>query len=75
LTYFNDPLKREFYEEMCRGEGWSTRTLPEWVDPMLYDSTALSRQADELIAQELATLRAEDQLTPNLLLQQRYYCA
>ncbi|WP_198422335.1 DUF1016 N-terminal domain-containing protein [Mycoavidus sp. B2-EB] len=27
LIYIDDPLKREFYLEMCRNEGWSTRTL------------------------------------------------
>ena len=27
LIYIDDPLKREFYLQMCRSEGWSTRTL------------------------------------------------
>ncbi|MFT5588342.1 MAG: hypothetical protein ACI9ZF_000507 [Bradyrhizobium sp.] len=27
LIYINDPLKREFYLERCRSEGWRTRTL------------------------------------------------
>jgi hypothetical protein len=27
LIYIDDPLKREFYAEMCRIERWSTRTL------------------------------------------------
>ena len=27
LIYIDDPLKREYYLEMCRREGWSTRTL------------------------------------------------
>ncbi len=29
LIYIDDPLKREFCLEMCRSEGWSTRTLHE----------------------------------------------
>ena len=32
LIYLDDPLKREFYAEMCRIERWSTRTLrKEWI--------------------------------------------
>ena len=27
IVYIDDPLKREFYAEMCRVEGWSVRTL------------------------------------------------
>jgi hypothetical protein len=27
IIYLDDPLKREFYAEMCRVERWSTRTL------------------------------------------------
>jgi hypothetical protein len=27
IIYLNDPLKRDFYAEMCRIEGWNTRTL------------------------------------------------
>jgi hypothetical protein len=29
LIYIDDSLKREFYLEMCRGEGWSPRTLQD----------------------------------------------
>lgn len=27
IIYLDDPLRREFYAEMCRIERWSTRTL------------------------------------------------
>jgi hypothetical protein len=27
LIYLDDPLKRDFYAEMCRIERWNTRTL------------------------------------------------
>jgi predicted nuclease of restriction endonuclease-like (RecB) superfamily len=40
---------------MCRIEGWSVRTLRERIDSMLYERTALSKQPDALIRQELAT--------------------
>ena len=31
LMAIDDPLKREFYAEMCRAERWSTRTLQDQI--------------------------------------------
>jgi predicted nuclease of restriction endonuclease-like (RecB) superfamily len=67
-----DPLKRDFYAEMCRMERWSTRELKAKIDGMLYERTALSRKPEELIRQELAALRDNDELTPALVLQDPY---
>lgn len=69
---FDDPLKRDFYAEMCRVERWSTRTLQQKLDSMLYERTALSRKPEQLIRQELDALRAEDKLTPDLIFQDPY---
>ena len=66
VIYLDDPLKRDFYAEMCRMEGWNTRTLQSKVDSMLYERTALSKKPEALIRQELAALRAEDRMTPDL---------
>jgi predicted nuclease of restriction endonuclease-like (RecB) superfamily len=63
------PLQREFYTEMARIEGWSVRTLRARVDSMLYERTALSKQPDALIQQELAILRSKGDLTPRLIAQ------
>jgi len=46
---FKDPLKREFYAEMCRVERWSTRELRQKIDSMLYERAALSEKPEELI--------------------------
>ena len=73
LVYIEDPLKRDFYAEMCRIEGWSTRTLVKKIGGMLFERTALSRKPDKLIKQELATLRAEDKLTPDLVFRDPYF--
>ena len=35
-----DPLKRDFYAEMCRVERWSTRTLEKKIDSMLFERMA-----------------------------------
>jgi len=72
LIPMKDSLRRDFYAEMCRIEGWSTRTLQQKIDGMLYERTALSKKPDRLIRQELDKLRAEDALTPDLVLQDPY---
>ena len=66
------PHQREFYVEMCRIEGWSVRTLRERVDSMLYERTALSKQPDELVKQELAVLRSRGDVSPSMLLKDPY---
>ncbi|MES2831156.1 MAG: PDDEXK nuclease domain-containing protein [Pseudomonadota bacterium] len=72
LIYIDDPLKRDFYLQMCQQEGWSTRTLQQRLDSMLFERTALSRQPEALIASELATLRDTCDITPILLLKDPY---
>jgi len=46
LIYIADDLKRTFYAEMCRIEGWSTRSLADKIDGMLYERTALSKKPE-----------------------------
>lgn len=72
LLPLSKPFQREFYAEMCRIEGWSVRTLHERIDSMLYERTALSKQPDALIRQELAILRSKGDVTPALVLKDPY---
>ena len=72
LLPLDKPFQREFYAEMCRIEGWSVRTLHQRIDSMLYERTALSKQPDALIRQELAILRSKGDITPALLLKDPY---
>jgi hypothetical protein len=44
IIYLTDPLQREFYTQMCRVERWSTRTLQDKIQGMLYERTAISRK-------------------------------
>jgi predicted nuclease of restriction endonuclease-like (RecB) superfamily len=67
-----DPLRRDFYAEMCRIENWNTRTLTRKIGSMLFERTALSKKPDKLIRQELAALREEDRLTPELVFRDPY---
>jgi predicted nuclease of restriction endonuclease-like (RecB) superfamily len=73
LIAIEDPLKRDFYAEMCRLDRWSTRTLQARIDSMLFERTALSQKPDELIRLEIDTLRNEDRLTPDLVFRDPYF--
>lgn len=72
LIYLDDPLKRDFYAEMCRIERWNTRTLERKIGSMLFERTALSKKPKELIRHELNALRAGDKLTPDLVFRDPY---
>ncbi len=72
VIYLDDPLKRDFYAEMCRMESWSTRTLKTKMDSMLFERTAISRQSDAVIAQELEHLKKNGELSPGLILKDPY---
>lgn len=73
LIAIDDPLKRDFYAEMCRLDRWSTRTLQARIDGMLFERTALSKKPDELIRLELDALRNDDRLTPDLVFRDPYF--
>jgi predicted nuclease of restriction endonuclease-like (RecB) superfamily len=73
LISIDDPLKREFYAELCRAERWSTRTLQHKIGHLLFERTALSKQPDEVIVSDLAALRDEDRMTPDLVFRDPYF--
>ena len=72
MIYLDEPLKRDFYAEMCRIERWSTRTLEKKIGGMLFERTALSKKPEKLAAMELQQLREEDKLTPDLVFRDPY---
>jgi hypothetical protein len=67
LIPIHDPLKRDFYAEICRIEHWNVRTLRKKISDMLFERTALSKKPAELARREVAALREQDQLTPDLV--------
>ncbi|WP_440593355.1 PDDEXK nuclease domain-containing protein, partial [Schlesneria sp.] len=73
LIPLEDRLKRDFYAEMCRVERWSVRTLRHKIDHLLFERTAVAKKPDKLIEQDLATLRDEDRLTPDLVFRDPYF--
>ncbi|MEQ1517435.1 MAG: PDDEXK nuclease domain-containing protein [Usitatibacteraceae bacterium] len=72
LIYLKDPLQRDFYSQMCAQERWSVRRLRERKDTLLFERTALSRQPEALLADELAVLRQTGELIPTLVLKDPY---
>ena len=60
LIYIEDELKRTFYIEMTKLDKWSTRTLNDRIDSMLYERTVLSKKPDELISYEIEKLKEGD---------------
>ena len=73
LIALNDPLKRDFYAEMCRAERWSVRTLRRKIGHLLYERTALSKRPDEVIVRDITALRDEDRMTPDLVFRDPYF--
>ena len=72
LIPIREPLKRAFYEQMAITENWSVRTLRKKIDSQLYERTAISRQPEETIKHDLALLREENKMTPNLVFRDPY---
>ena len=72
IIRLDDPLKRDFYAEICRIDRWSTRMLEKKIGGMLFERTALSRKPEKLAAMELKKLREEDKLTPDLVFRDPY---
>jgi predicted nuclease of restriction endonuclease-like (RecB) superfamily len=69
----DNPLKRDFYAEMCRLERWSVRMLRQKIDRMLFERTAVSKKPEALIRADLDALRDEDRLTPDLVFRDPYF--
>ena len=62
-----DPLKRDFYIQMCIHEKWSIRTFWERINYMLYERTAISKKPEETVKDDLKKLENEQKLNPDLM--------
>ena len=72
LIPIDDPLKRDFYAEMCKAEHWSVRTLRGRINAMLFERTAIARKPDAVIRKDLAALRDERRMSPDLAFRDPY---
>ncbi len=67
-----DESKRNFYISMCKIEHWSVRTLREKINSMLYERTAISRQPEETIRQELTLSLNQEKITSDMVFRDPY---
>jgi predicted nuclease of restriction endonuclease-like (RecB) superfamily len=73
IIYMEDPLKRDFYIEMCKLEKWSSRQFQERIQSMLYERTAISKKPEETIKNELELLKNEKEISPDLVFRDPYF--
>ena len=73
VIYMDDPLKRAFYVEICRLEKWSSRQLQERIQSMLFERTAISKKPEQTILNDLALLKDEQTLSPDLVFKDPYF--
>jgi len=73
LIFIEEPLKREFYIEMCKLEKWSSRQLQERINSMLYERTAISKKPEQTIKSELEQLKNERQIAPDMVFRDPYF--
>jgi predicted nuclease of restriction endonuclease-like (RecB) superfamily len=73
IMYMDDPLKREFYIQMCKLEHWSFRTFRERTQSMLYERTAISKKPEQTILNDLELLKNEKQVSPDLVFRDPYF--
>lgn len=72
LITLDDPLKRQFYIELCCLERWSTRTLKAKINGMLFERTALAKRPTAIIEETLTNLRSEGRTSPDLVFRDPY---
>lgn len=73
LLSIHEPVKREFYIQMCIHEKWSVRTFRERIQSMLYERTAISKKPEEVIINDLQLLKNEQKLNPDLVFKDPYF--
>jgi len=73
LIYIENNIKREFYIQMSVHERWSVRTLQERIDSMLFERTAISKKPEQTIINDLALLKSDKQISPDLTFRDPYF--
>ncbi len=73
LIPIEDPLKREFYIEMCIHEKWSVRTFRERIQSMLFERTAISKKPEQTLINDLELLKNEQKISPDLIFRDPYF--
>lgn len=72
LIKLDNPTQRTFYTNLCIQSRWSVRILRERMDGMLFERTAIAKQPEQVIRQELAQLKTGAETSPALFLKDPY---
>jgi predicted nuclease of restriction endonuclease-like (RecB) superfamily len=72
LIKIDEPLKREFYIQMCINEKWPVRTLQGRINSMLFERTAISKKPEKTILNDLELLERNNKMTPDLTFRDPY---
>ncbi|MDP7008172.1 MAG: PDDEXK nuclease domain-containing protein [Phycisphaerales bacterium] len=72
IISIKDPLKRDFYIEMCKQEQWSVRRLNERINSMLFERTSIATLPDSVIREELDQTRESGTVSPDMVLRSPY---
>lgn len=68
-----DDLKREFYLTLSAANKWGRDRLRAEIDGMLYERTAIATKPEDLIKQELANIRDNNIVTPDIVFKSPYF--
>ena len=72
LIQIDEPVKRDFYIELCRKEKWSSRRLAERMQSLLFERTAISRKPATTIARDVKAMRDEDVVSADIVFRDPY---
>lgn len=73
LLPLKDELQRDYYFTMASTNRWSVRQLRKEIDGMLYERTALSSKPEEVVKQELANVRDNKVVSPDVVFKNPYF--
>ncbi|MFH1860097.1 MAG: PDDEXK nuclease domain-containing protein [bacterium] len=73
LIPLRDPLKRDFYTQMCMLEHWSVKQLRDRINSLLFERTAISRKPEETIVHDLKALREQGEVSADLVFRDPYF--
>jgi len=73
VLFIDDPLKRNFYLEMCRYERWSVRVFSERINSMLFERTAISKKPEDTIKHDLELLKNDQKISADMVFRDPYF--
>ncbi len=68
-----DSLKQEFYLTLSAANRWGRDRLRAEIDAMLYERTAIASKPEDLVKQELANIRDNNTITPDVVFKSPYF--